>query len=514
MTSIPPPVVRNSNDVNGPRVMGRQSSGVMVSIIVTSLVIAIPMTSDVRIARADSEVGAEVPVPLAGKNSSPDVVGEPSELEPLAPAALQPWVTVVESAPARRVIGSVSMPEGSPWCDGKPTYWLVGHDNTPETPWCQQSDGSWTQPGIAVLDTTDSLNAIDGPDNIDRHDCASLDINDDAFPDLVCVVGANKGEGLGFNEVYVTKADGGLSKILEGHGLHKYPSMRTRFVVPLDAADGGKLLFIANRGAPRADGKTNAHRLFRLDRESKDGTPAPYFHEVDSLGPWVLEYKVSFALAADISHDGIADLVVGDENGSARFFIQSGDMRWRAINLGDMRKTTTKWNNARVADVTNDGVADLIVVGSTHSKRAEPYLRIYAGNPDLPYLFDFDNPVFEYRPKFDAVDLAVLDVNRDGLLDVYVVQNDQSKGTYCGPRFNPRDWWGRGPQPPKVFVPPIDKAQDLLFLGESVSSSYTPLRLEHAFPGCGGIVEEWNQHSLILAQGNFAKPGDNLLLEW
>jgi hypothetical protein len=36
--------------------------------------------------------------------------------------ALQPRVTTVESHPARRVFGSLSMP---PWCDGRPTYWLV-----------------------------------------------------------------------------------------------------------------------------------------------------------------------------------------------------------------------------------------------------------------------------------------------------------------------------------------------------------------------------------------------------
>jgi hypothetical protein len=39
--------------------------------------------------------------------------------------ALQPRVTTVESHPARRVFGSLSMPNGSPWCDGRPTYWLV-----------------------------------------------------------------------------------------------------------------------------------------------------------------------------------------------------------------------------------------------------------------------------------------------------------------------------------------------------------------------------------------------------
>jgi hypothetical protein len=40
-------------------------------------------------------------------------------------AIFQPEVITVESHPSRQVFGSLSMPEGSPWCDGMPTYWLV-----------------------------------------------------------------------------------------------------------------------------------------------------------------------------------------------------------------------------------------------------------------------------------------------------------------------------------------------------------------------------------------------------
>jgi hypothetical protein len=39
--------------------------------------------------------------------------------------SFQPEVITVESHPSRQVFGSLSMPEGSPWCDGMPTYWLV-----------------------------------------------------------------------------------------------------------------------------------------------------------------------------------------------------------------------------------------------------------------------------------------------------------------------------------------------------------------------------------------------------
>lgn len=65
---------------------------------------------------------------------------------------LQPVVTVVQNY-ARRAVGSLSMPEGSPWCAGRPTYWPEGHLNKyNDTPSCLNDDGTWEQPKKAVLD--------------------------------------------------------------------------------------------------------------------------------------------------------------------------------------------------------------------------------------------------------------------------------------------------------------------------------------------------------------------------
>jgi hypothetical protein len=55
---------------------------------------------------------------------------------------LQPKVTMVEHLPAKRNIGSLSHPDGSEWCQGRPTYWLIGHDPD-DSPWCQLEDGTW-----------------------------------------------------------------------------------------------------------------------------------------------------------------------------------------------------------------------------------------------------------------------------------------------------------------------------------------------------------------------------------
>lgn len=91
---------------------------------------------------------------------------------------VQPSVTTLESHPAKRSSGIISLPQGSDWCRGNATIWIAGHQNTVvDTPNCFDGSG-WTQPRIANMDIIDDLNKVDGPRTVlDRHDCGALDIN-------------------------------------------------------------------------------------------------------------------------------------------------------------------------------------------------------------------------------------------------------------------------------------------------------------------------------------------------
>ena len=126
-----------------------------------------------------------------------------------------------------------------------------------------------------MLDTVDELNAIDGPNAIDRHDCTTLDIDGSGSLDIVCGVGADKGKGHGYNEVYLTVDDdrdgqrrGSVKKILSDHGLHKFTTMRNRLAVTLRDPHGVPLVFLAVRGDRRDDCGRNTHRMFRLVQDS------------------------------------------------------------------------------------------------------------------------------------------------------------------------------------------------------------------------------------------------------
>lgn len=196
-------------------------------------------------------------------------------------------IVTVESHPARKVMGSISHPEGSPWCFGRPTYWLVGHQTFDESPWCldekpfdDYANSTWKLSSPAVLDARDELNHLDGPNTIDRHDCTTLDIDGSGSLDIVCGVGSDRGTGYGFNEVYLTVDQanataplGSLRKIEKGHGLHKFASMRNRIAVTLHDPNGVPLVFLAVQGARRDDGDVNNHRMFRLTTKDSDSLP-------------------------------------------------------------------------------------------------------------------------------------------------------------------------------------------------------------------------------------------------
>ncbi len=96
------------------------------------------------------------------------------------------------------------------------------------------------------------------------------------MPDILCGVGANKGTGHGYNEVYLTTnstnvtinpssnaSTNAVKKVLKGHGLQKYTTMRNRLWTTLRGADGSNLLFMATKGVPRKDGEINNQKMFR-----------------------------------------------------------------------------------------------------------------------------------------------------------------------------------------------------------------------------------------------------------
>jgi hypothetical protein len=188
-------------------------------------------------------------------------------------AYILPAFTLANSLP---IVGAFRL-AGTPWCDGGPTFWVTGHQKIDESPFCLY-DGRWTLNNNTALDSEDVLNL----NTIDRHYCVTMDVNRDGRDDVLCNVGASKGKGEGFNELYITQPDGSLLKIQvrmnlgrpgswprafaltdlssttsqSGHGLQKYPTMRNRRAVTLrDGSGAESLVLFTTLGTPRSDGR-------------------------------------------------------------------------------------------------------------------------------------------------------------------------------------------------------------------------------------------------------------------
>jgi len=333
--------------------------------------------------------------------------------------SFQPKVTVLERS---KVIGSISMSTGSPWCPGRPKksakqpmIWLVGHQ-TPERPVCYNATG----------DRWELNDAVKLQNDVDRHDCVHLDVNNDGLEDIVCLVGAKKGRGKGENELYLTQKDGSLNKVPE-HGLQKYPTLSTRVAAKLRRKGGGRLIFVGTTDRERPDGHLNAHRMFLV---LKSGV-APYF--VEFPGPWTKnKFYATCAEVVDINGDGLDDLIVCSKTGKSHMYVQKSDGKFVEIKIPKNEHTSVGvWRNVRVQSLNKGGRPDLIVVeGSVPTTdragtaESDYFIRIFRGREKAPF-FNFRSPYYSKALPHGTYDVEVFDANADGILDLFVTQANE-----------------------------------------------------------------------------------------
>lgn len=240
------------------------------------------------------------------------------------------------------------------------------------------------------------------------------------------------------------------------------------------------------------------------------------FEEVD--GPWIQHTKAKCLQVVDVNQDGLDDIFMCNENAQGWLYVQNDDGSFESFPMGGSVQAYY-WNNVRVADMDGDGTNDLIIVGyGGQNNGPDNYVRIYKGTGVAPY-FDFSTQNqfhFGKALPFAAHDVEVLDVNGDGLPDLYVTQVDEdTSGQYCSRSgFNKVDWWGTTNLPPDDYVPPADQAHDLLLIG-NIRGGFRPITMEHSEPGCGFFLEKFgNDRTVILGQGDHNRPGHNMILQW
>ena len=191
---------------------------------------------------------------------------------------------------------------------------------------------------------------------------------------------------VGYNEVYLTNADGTLTKVynngLDGSGSK---TLRPVSITNVKGAKGD-MVFIATNGKTRQDGKTNSHQMFLNGYTT--AAAKPYFKEV--TGPYKRNFTASCAYAADISKNGVDDLIVCQPKGLAQMYLQKVDGNWVQQALPNS-KYTTGWRIVRVKEMNRDKFDDIVIVSVNKGKY---WLRVFKGKAAKPY-FNFTAPFYE-----------------------------------------------------------------------------------------------------------------------
>ena len=171
------------------------------------------------------------------------------------------------------------------------------------------------------------------------------------------------------------------------------------------------------------------------------------------------------------------------------------------------------WKNARVEDVTNDNIPDLIVAMDNFKGK---HHRIVIFEGQTGGTFDFDNVYYERKFRYRVSDFEILDVNGDGSKDIYVIQSDESKvASYCILEREDiqNSYFGGKNLPYEGWVPPLEHALDLIMIG--VNDTFIPYQMHHTAAGCGYRVDRFgDEQTLVLVQNNHDHEGSTLLLQW
>jgi len=239
---------------------------------------------------------------------------------------------------------------------------------------------------------------------VDRHHCAWGDANRDGLPDLYCTKGGDYGSGViaKENELWIQQPNsGGFVNEAEKYGVTD-PWGRGRFCAFIDVNhDGFDDLFVANE-AGRSDGQDSRNHLFI----NQGGA---YFRSAPEYGLDTLIGGGQCVRTPDVDADGWDDLLVCSHGSYPRLYHNNKGRSFTDISVQAGLSNQGYWRDVIVKDIDNDGYLDLAMV---RSGRFQVQLQ--------------RDGVFQ--PPISMIGLsageklAAGDVNKDGLLDIYVCQ--------------------------------------------------------------------------------------------
>lgn len=337
--------------------------------------------------------------------------------------------------------------------DGHDDFFVSGHDETDRI-WYWSPSGYVPSPQVFVM--------------TDRHDCDAADFNRDGRMDFYCAVGALRGTGKGYNELWLQRLDGSFYK-KANHGAYDMYG-RGRIPVAFDFNhDGHPDIYVTNDAGERPDGQPNFNHLFV---NQGDAT----FVEATTLATGARGFFC--AVKGDINGDGWDDLAVCNRDDVAHLYLnnRSGDFTELASPA-----LAARWRDAVLADMNSDGRDDLVLITTQN------LVQIWLNSGSGSY---FETPALQNKPSFTPQALSVGDFNGDGIKDVYVVLRQSG----CVSTYQ-------------------DTAPDIVYQGKP-GGSWDKIVQPETYPGCGYKSATVDGSRVLLMQGGMNWVGPNYVIDW
>jgi hypothetical protein len=132
--------------------------------------------------------------------------------------------------------------------------------------------------------------------------------------------------------------------------------------------------------------------------------------------------------AADFNNDGLSDLFFSGNQVENRLYLNRGELIFEDISETSKISAPEKWSTGlAVADVNSDGWLDIYVCTAMYKNRRENLLYINQGpNKDGEPFFEEQANDYKVDSNSNSMAATFFDYNKDGLLDLYVVNNEQN----------------------------------------------------------------------------------------
>jgi hypothetical protein len=132
---------------------------------------------------------------------------------------------------------------------------------------------------------------------------------------------------------------------------------------------------------------------------------------------------------ADFDNDGFSDLFFSGNQVENKLYLNKGDLKFQEVSQKTQTTAPNKWSTGiAVADINRDGWMDIYVCAAMLENNRNNMLFVHQGLDEngIP-IFKEQAQQFGIADSSNSMTASFLDYNKDGYLDLYVVNNEQSE---------------------------------------------------------------------------------------